>query len=111
VLSAVLQLAAGWAMCRRPSRGVLGFAVVLSLGIAAVWLMSRTVGLPIGPEHWTPEEVGSLDVVSTADELALVWLVAVHAWRTPRLLALSANVLGGALVVVSALGFMLGHAH
>jgi predicted branched-subunit amino acid permease len=111
VLSAVLQFAAGWAMYRRPSRRVLAFTVVLSVGIAAVWLMSRTVGLPIGPEHWTPEEIGPLDVISTADELALPWLVAVYARRTPRPLAVTANVAGGALVVVSALAFMLGHAH
>ena len=111
VVSAALQFVTGWAMCRRPSRGALVSAVVLSLGIAAVWVMSRTVGLPIGPEHWAPEEIGSLDVISTADELVLVWLVAIYAWRAPRLVAASAKTVGGVLVVVSVLGFMLGHAH
>jgi len=111
VLSAVLQLVAGYAICRRPSPRVFAASIVLSLGIAAVWLASRTVGLPIGPEHWQPEEIGALDVICTADELVLVPLIAAHLGRLPRVLATGTGVLGVALAAVSALGFMLGHAH
>src|SRR5690242_7183346 len=69
VASAVLQvlwaLAASW----RPSPAVLAGGIALNLGIAAVWVWSRTAGLPIGPEAGSAEAVGALDVLSTVDEL------------------------------------------
>jgi hypothetical protein len=40
-----------------------------------LWIVSRTVGLPIGPERWTPESVGAIDSIASADELVLSLLV------------------------------------
>jgi hypothetical protein len=55
----------------RPVRGVLLVGAVVNLGVAAAWVVSRTVGLPIGPEAWTPEPVGVADVAATVFEVAI----------------------------------------
>ncbi|MFL5946785.1 MAG: hypothetical protein ACJ74C_15280 [Gaiellaceae bacterium] len=55
----------------RPVRSVLLVGAVVNLGVAAAWVVSRTVGLPIGPEAWTPEPVGVADVAASVFELAI----------------------------------------
>jgi hypothetical protein len=65
----------------RPSRlwlwlGIAGNALVL-----AVYLASRTTGLPIGPDINNPEPVGGLDVVSGILEVALIAGCAALLWR------------------------------
>lgn len=39
------------------------------------WLVTRTVGLPFGPERLEAEAVGVKDVMATAEELLIVVLV------------------------------------
>lgn len=78
--AAVLQVA--WAV--RVSRGaapaVVRAGVLLQLGIAAGWLLSRTAGLPVGAHPWTPEPVGALDLLTTwAEVLTAGLLLAPHA--------------------------------
>jgi hypothetical protein len=69
-LLAPLQFIWGLVLFRRPSSKVLLRAgAVMSLAVAALWLASRTTGLPVGPEHWSPEEVGPADSLATADEV------------------------------------------
>jgi len=48
-----------------------------NLAIVAVWLWSRTIGVPIGPEAPGTEPIGSMDVAATIAQLALVAYVAV----------------------------------
>ena len=56
------QLGAAGAL-QRPSRlSPVGVAVGQVL-LVALWLMSRTTGLPVGPALWTPEAIGVADVV------------------------------------------------
>ena len=43
--------------------------IVLSVGIAVLWAMTRIVGLPIGPEPWQPERVGLEDSLCTLFEV------------------------------------------
>jgi hypothetical protein len=71
-------LQAGWAVLvwRRSSRRLLLFGLALNLGIALVWMFSRTTGLPIGPEAFTPEAVGLVDTQSTVNELLAGVLIA-----------------------------------
>jgi hypothetical protein len=68
----------GWALVvyrgRRDTR-LLEAAIYVSLAVAAIWLWSRTVGLPVGPWAWDAEGVGITDTVSTLDELALAALL------------------------------------
>ena len=42
-----------------------------------LWLVSRTIGLPIGPETWTPEAVGLADVGCCLLELVTLALASV----------------------------------
>jgi hypothetical protein len=73
VFFAVLCLAEwlmAWALLsRREDALILRLAVALSLLTAAVWAVSRTVGLPFGPERGLPEPVGWADGIATALEL------------------------------------------
>jgi len=55
----------------------------LNAGVIALWVITRTVGLPVGPERWTPEAVGMADVVCAVLQ-AIVVVLLVAAVRVPR---------------------------
>jgi hypothetical protein len=59
-------------------------AVCVSLGTVALWLLTRTAGLPFGPMAGRPEPVGQADMVATLLELvtAVVLLVPLTGTRT-----------------------------
>ncbi|MGZ4593516.1 MAG: hypothetical protein ACXV3C_06595 [Actinomycetes bacterium] len=57
--------------------------VAANLGLVALWAVTRTSGLPIGPEPFTPEPVGRADVLSVVLELGTV-LALVFAARSAR---------------------------
>ena len=67
-----------WAVLayRNPSRRVLAFGAVANLLVAALWVLSRTRGVPLGPERWEPEAVGPPDVIATVDEVLIAICVA-----------------------------------
>jgi len=48
-----------------PTRGTLAVGLVANAAIACVWLISRTTGVPIGPEPGVAEPAALLDVLST----------------------------------------------
>jgi hypothetical protein len=50
-------------------------AAIVNLGVVAVWLVSRTVGLPIGPWAGRAEPLGIGDIVASLDELALAAMI------------------------------------
>jgi hypothetical protein len=50
-----------------------------NLAVVALWAVTRTVGLPIGPEHWEPEAAGRADVLCTLLEVAVAGLLLVAA--------------------------------
>jgi hypothetical protein len=57
--------------------GLLGPPVYLlgaagNSAVVLIWLVSRTVGLPLGSHPGRPEAVGLLDVAATAFEVAMV---------------------------------------
>ena len=65
----------------RPSRlwlwlGIAGNAVVI-----AVYVLSRTAGLPFGPDLHNPESIGALDVVSCVLEFGVIAGCAALLWR------------------------------
>jgi MFS family permease len=78
---ALLQLLWGALVAWRASRRLLLAGVVGNAAIVLLWALSRSVGLPVGPEPWTPEGVGLLDVLSTLYELAVVALAFLVARR------------------------------
>jgi len=72
IITAVFQLAWAAVVVLRPSAIVYTNGALVNGAIIAVWVLSRTVGLPIGPEAWMPEPVSTLDVTATLMELLLV---------------------------------------
>jgi hypothetical protein len=100
LVAAAAEIAwAGWAW-RNGSPRLLVAGALLQLGVAAVWVWSRTSGLPIGPEAGEAERVGALDAQSTVDELLTALLVAV---LLPRLALARSRVLVTAVEVLAIL--------
>jgi hypothetical protein len=48
-----------------------------NLAIIGMWAVSRTVGIPLGPETGEVEGIGTLDLVCTASEATLVVVLVV----------------------------------
>ena len=74
---AVACAQAAWSVLvyRRPRDGRLLLAGAIGNGVLVVlWVISRTAGMPVGPQPWRPEPVGAADVLATVDELAAVVL-------------------------------------
>ena len=97
VLCAEVQL--GWALLlgRNRSRRMLAVGIVGSLLLVALWAVSRTTGLPFGPEPGVPEAVGSPDLVSVVLELLTAGACAVALLApgaSPGRLALPVRALG-----------------
>jgi hypothetical protein len=67
----------GWAawLVRRPTLPVLFAGAAASVLVAVLWLATRTIGIPIGPEAGEKETFGALDIACSAAEV----LVAVFA--------------------------------
>jgi hypothetical protein len=53
-------------------RRVFDVAAIVNAAIVLAWIVSRTVGLPVGPHAWIPEAPGNLDVSATVLELVIV---------------------------------------
>ena len=68
----LLQIAWIVAAIWRPSAATLAAGVGVNLVVLAIWAASRTTGLPIGPDPWTAESVGLLDLASAVSEVAVV---------------------------------------
>jgi hypothetical protein len=92
------------------SREILWIGAVGNLAIPLVWLLSRTSGLPLGPDPWEAEAVHLPDVVATLDELTVFVLLMVMLRprgavpRAPRWAMAAAWTLG----CLSLVGAMLG---
>ena len=97
VLCAEVQL--GWALLlgRIRTNRMLAVGIGGSLFLVAVWGLSRTTGLPFGPEPGVPEQIGVPDVVSVVLELvtaaACAWSVVVPN-RTDARMGLPLRALG-----------------
>lgn len=68
------QLTWGALVYRAPTAKLLKLGLAGSLGLVLLWLATRTIGPPIGPERWDAERVGGLDAAATATELLTAWL-------------------------------------
>jgi len=69
----VLQMGVVVAALHRPSRALWIATAVGTVGVLALWALSRTVGLPIGPEPWTAEPTGLPDVACALYEAGVVF--------------------------------------
>jgi hypothetical protein len=112
VLLAIAQFAWGVFIFRSPAPALLVAGAVVSLGVVVFWALSRTTGVPFGPEPWKPEEVGPFDLIATADEVMLAFLVGSRFWRrAPRALGATAGAAALALLLLSSLSIAGGSGH
>jgi hypothetical protein len=65
----------------RPTRWWLGLGIAGNAAIVAIYVASRTAGLPFGPDVSHSEAVGALDIVSVILEAALIAGSAALLWR------------------------------
>ena len=99
-LAAAQALAGGLLVTSRSRVGPAAAASVSVLTVA-LWLVTRTAGLPFGPGAGVPETVSLGDLLSTASSLAtLVALVPLLRLPTPRSFRLT-GAAGGALSVAA----------
>lgn len=87
VFFAVLGAAqVGWgvAALARDAAPVPRAVLAVNLGALAVWAVSRTTGLPVGPEAGTAEAVGRADVLCVALHLLVLASLAVAMRRSGR---------------------------
>ncbi len=83
--AAAAQVAWAILLVHQPTRALLWVGAIGNTAVIAVWTVTRTVGIPIGPEPWHAEAIGALDVISTLFEIVIVvTAVAVLARRAPR---------------------------
>ena len=66
------QIAWGPLVAFRPGRWILLAGAVVNAGVIALWAVSRTTGLPVGPEAGEPEAVGLADGLATGLEALIV---------------------------------------
>ncbi|MGH2394693.1 MAG: hypothetical protein ACRDGH_14590, partial [Candidatus Limnocylindria bacterium] len=78
---AVCQALSGMAFLLSGIRGLRGVAIILNAGVIGVWAWSRAIGLPLGPEAWMPEAIGTADAAASFLELLLIALLLVPAER------------------------------
>lgn len=106
-----LQLAWTAGVVRRPSRTrLLSVGAVGNLLVVGTWALSRTVGMPFGPDAGEAEAVGLKDVLASLDEVALAALVIAVLWGNPdgRGVVRFSEPAAWALVAVSVIAAMLG---
>jgi hypothetical protein len=96
----------------RPRRWLWASAIVVNSGIIATWLVSRTVGLPFGPEALRSETFSAPDIVSSVIEgviivisvVALAFPAAIERQSKDRIsLRFAAFAIGTVAVVLGAL--------
>ena len=101
---AIAVLQALWAILalRYPRRSLLLVGAAINLATLALWAFTRTMGLPIGPEPWTPEKFGLLDAITAAFEIGLLTSIAL-ALRGVRLHLRRVQVAAGLTVALIAI--------
>jgi hypothetical protein len=101
-----VQLGWGVLVLMRPSRPLLALGAMVQLDVIALWAVTRTVGLPFGPDKGQPEAVAFVDVFCSVLELITVLAAVVvlapklanATWRRPFHIGTTAAAV--ALVVV-----------
>src|SRR5215472_5601762 len=74
------QLCLALAVLIAPGRRLYAIASAGMVAVIAIWLASRTVGLPFGPDLGKPERVGLTDLLATLIEVIAVLVL----WRRIR---------------------------
>src|SRR3954447_13537888 len=80
----VFQLLYGPLLLRRPHPAVVLTGIAGNLAIVAMYVISRTEGIPLGPHVRVKEAAGAVDVATTAAEILVVALLLAFAGRRTR---------------------------
>lgn len=102
-------LQALWAMIvliRQPSSAVYLAGAIGNLAIVAIWGLSRSVGLPVGPDAGIPEPATVPDLVATSCEVLVG--VGVLALLRPGAVRRQLPRIVGAVLVLATLAILLG---
>lgn len=80
--AAVSQLALAAMLLARPSRTLAKAGVAGCAAVVALWLVTRLVGVPIGPDNGSTEPFGVLDILASVAEAAAAvsGLLALRSW-------------------------------
>ncbi|HWW52640.1 MAG TPA: hypothetical protein VNY84_02635, partial [Acidimicrobiales bacterium] len=70
VVASALQAAWALLVLRRAGRTLLMVGFVGNIAVVGLWAVSRTVGIPVGPDVWHPEAITGADSLATTLELA-----------------------------------------
>lgn len=115
ILTTVFQIWWG-ARIRRPTQSLLAIGMAGSALIIATWLLSRTVGVPIGPDAGEREAIGAVDLVATIYEIGIVAAI-VRAWPGPLPVGIdrasvhpSFYFFAAPVVVITLYSMVVGHA-
>jgi hypothetical protein len=80
VLLAIGQCWVAFALTRRPNPRTVRYIAISGAWVVALWLLSRTSGLPVGPEVWRPESFGGVDIAASVAELLATFGCVAHLW-------------------------------
>jgi hypothetical protein len=87
-VSAIAQLTWAGLAILRPRHWVLAAGLAGNLAILVLWAITRTIGIPLGPEAGEVEAVGLLDTITAVFEVALViccaWMLTLASRDRPR---------------------------
>jgi hypothetical protein len=119
VALAASQLAWGAWIYTRPSALGLRIGGAVSLAVIGVWIVSRTTGMPFGPDQWQAESIGPLDLAATAGEALIAvlcgaFLAGAEAQRSARALPArfrALHPLALAVMFAGLLSLLLGGGH
>lgn len=90
----------------RPSRQVLAVGALVNAAVVLVWVASRTIGLPLGPEPGEREAIAFPDALATGLELIIVFYASallLDVRRPQRATPGGAPLLAGRLVLALAI--------
>jgi hypothetical protein len=85
MVAATVQVIFGLLTLARPSRPLIAVGLAGNMAVIVLWLITRTVGIPLGPSVGSTEAVGGLDILATIFETIIVVasLTLLWRWREP----------------------------
>jgi hypothetical protein len=88
----------GATLLRWPSRWLALAGIAANLGVVAMYVVSRTIGVPVGPEANVAHQAKAVDLLTTAGEIVLVGVLLGLLGRTARRRALNVILVLGVLL-------------
>ncbi len=94
------QLGVGWRIYRNAAGArLLKLAALGNLAVALLWVLSRTTGIPVGPDAGKVAAIGAGDTIATLLELAFAAIAGLVVWRGEQRVAWLSSGIGIRLTV------------